>query len=189
MNRRAVFGPGVWKQNLALTLGAAAVLAVVGCGGGGGGGGNNGGQGSGGTDVCGDKVGAGVTTVCGYVQDASTVTGVNGALVTLRSTTGSVVGTSSTTITNPTTGSAGFFKISNVPATAAYFEVTPPATGYFPYLQTYSGVTYSSNDDVNGTSNPCIPTLSIANPKADNAIGAVSVYDTGSPPPFPSGCQ
>ena len=182
MARRALFSPGIWKQNLALLIGLGAAFVMLGCGGGGGSGPGNPGQGVG---DCGSPAGSG-TVLCGYVVDYGTGTGANGATVLLKSSTGQTLA-STTTITNPATSTGGFFKFNTIPAGATLIQIDAPATGYNQNFVSFGGKTYyyALTAQAGG---PCIPAFTIANPGGDNKLTNFTLFPNGTPPPPPVGC-
>jgi hypothetical protein len=182
MARRAIFSPGLWKQNLALIIGLGAAFVMLGCGGGGGGGGAIIPPPTG---DCGSAAGAG-TVVCGYVVDFGTTTGANGATVLLKSAGGQTLA-STTTITNPANNTPGFFKFTTIPAGAATIQIDAPATGYNQNFVSFGGKTYyyALTASAGG---PCIPALVITNAGADNKLTNFTLFPSGSPPPPPVGC-
>ena len=121
MTRRAFHGPMNWKQNFLLTIAMGSAAVLLGCGGGGGGG--NGGPGPTLGD-CGSSSGAG-TVICGFVTSSSTSAGVNGATVLVHNVSGGNLG-SAVTVTDPSSGKPGFYKI----AVAGSSATTTPAVGH-----------------------------------------------------------
>ena len=178
MNRRAIFSPASWKQNLLLAASMGAVAALIGCGGGGSGGGNP----IGGPGSCGSVAGSGITVVCGFVISNGSTSGVNGVNIVLRTAGGTAIG-SATTVHDASSSRDGFYKI-NVPANAATFGVDfSGVTGYFTSYLRFGGATYDQSRQAT-VGGPCIPALT-AIAGQDNVQGDVSIYSDSSAPPAP----
>lgn len=180
MTKRAETRPELRRRNLLPALAMLAAAALVGCGGGGGGGNNGGGGGGGGTDVCGSAAGSTVSVICGNVKVDGTSTGVAGATVTLKSSTGASLSTT-------TTDGAGFFKFNTVPAGAALYQVDPPPTGFNPQTCRAGGGIYAYYITNQAGTGACIPSLNgvVA---GDKNLGTIGLFPDSAPPPPPVGC-
>lgn len=175
MALRAGARPGHWLWRTMTAAALVGVASLVGCGGGGGGGGvvTYG--------PCGSVTGSTTPVLCGKVLVDGTTTPVSGATVNLRAANGTSLGVSTTTAAD------GTWKVANAPATAAQFEVRPPALSYYEDMVRFNGSVYSySVANQAGTSNCYLLTGGVIN--GDKLLSSAYAFANAAPPPPPFGC-